>query len=92
MIGKKLWNLSRCRQVICVTHLPQIVAFADAHFRVQKETCGGRTLAILENLEGESRIEEMAIMIAGQRFTENAVSNARGVVQQAEAWKHADNS
>ncbi|MCX8125936.1 MAG: DNA repair protein RecN, partial [Dehalococcoidia bacterium] len=65
VIGRKLWQLARNRQVICVTHLPQIAAFADAHYRVFKETREGRTLSILSRLDDESRVKELAAMLTG---------------------------
>ncbi len=87
IIGKKLWILAQKRQVVCVTHLPQIAAFADAHFSVRKEASGARTLSILDNLEGKSRIEELAIMLAGPQYTETSSNNARELMQKAEIWK-----
>lgn len=87
IIGKKLWILARNRQVICVTHLPQIAAFADAHFSVHKVTSGNRTLSILENLDDKSRIKELAVMITGPQCTEISVSNACELIQKAELWK-----
>jgi DNA repair protein RecN (Recombination protein N) len=89
IIGKKLWGLSQNSQVICVTHLPQIVAFADAHFRIHKETSGDRTLAILEELNAESRVEEMAAMISGVQYTESALDSAREIMRKAQMWKEA---
>jgi len=87
IIGKKLWILSKNRQVVCVTHLSQIAAFADAHFSIHKEVSGARTLSMLENLEEESRIKELAIMLAGPQYTETSVKNARELMHKAEIWK-----
>lgn len=87
IIGRKLWGLSRNSQVICVTHLPQIVAFADAHFRIHKEASGDRTLAILEELDGESRVQEMAAMLSGPQCTEASLDNARELVNKVQIWK-----
>ncbi|MFC2003339.1 hypothetical protein ACFLV4_05285 [Chloroflexota bacterium] len=87
IIGKKLWVLAQDRQVVCVTHLPQIAAFADAHFGVRKEVSGARTLSMLESLEDESRIEELAIMLAGPQYTETSSNNAVELMQKAETWK-----
>jgi len=87
IIGKKLWILARSRQVVCVTHLPQIAAFADAHFSVHKEASSARTLSKLENLDGESRIKELAIMLAGLQYTETSLRNAQELVHKAEKWK-----
>ena len=87
MIGKKLWILAQNHQVICVTHLPQIAAFADAHFSVHKITSGDRTLSILETLQGESRTRELAVMLAGNKYTEASLTHARELTQKAENWK-----
>jgi len=89
IIGKKLWLLAQNRQVICVTHLPQIAAFADAHYSVHKEVSGARTLSMLETFRGETRIKELATMLAGPQYTETSLDNARELMQKAEIWKEA---
>ena len=89
VIGKKLWALAQNRQVICVTHLPQIAAFADAHYGIRKEAVGERTLSMLETLEGERRTEELAAMIGGRQYTETSLNNARELIQKVEGWKQA---
>jgi DNA repair protein RecN (Recombination protein N) len=86
IIGKKLSALARNRQVVCVTHLPQIAVFADAHFSVHKETSHNRTISILEPLEGDARIEEIAVMLSGH--TAISVKNSRELMSQAEKWKN----
>ena len=87
MIGKKLWALAQNRQVICITHLPQVAAFADAHYSVHKDSAGTRTLSMLQTLQGESRIEEIAVMLAGPQYTETSLNDARELVQKAEIWR-----
>jgi len=87
IIGKKLSSLARNHQVVCVTHLPQIAAFADAHFSVHKELAGARTLSLLESLEDEARLKELAIMLGGAQYTETALTNARELIHKAESWK-----
>ena len=87
VIGKKLRELSRNRQVVCVTHLPQIAAFADAHYNVHKETSGSRTLSKIEPLKGESRVEEIAAMLAGPNYTNTSLDTARELMQKAEMSK-----
>ena len=87
VIGRKLWNLSRHHQVICVTHLPQIAAFADAQYRVSKQTIGERTVSTIETIQGEARTNELAVMIAGQRYTPAALGAARELIEKAENWK-----
>lgn len=87
VIGKKLWTLARNHQTICVTHLPQITAFADAHYRVNKEISGDRTVSRLEVLTGNARTEEMAAMLAGSQITETSLKNACELMEKAEEWK-----
>jgi DNA repair protein RecN (Recombination protein N) len=87
IIGRKLSSLARNHQVVCVTHLPQIAAFADAHFSVHKELAGERTLSLLESLEDEARLKELAIMLAGAQYSQTALTNARELRHKAESWK-----
>jgi DNA repair protein RecN (Recombination protein N) len=87
VIGRKLWKLAQHHQVICVTHLPQIAAFADAQYRVSKKTARDRTVSTIESLQGEAREKELAMMIGGQQFTESALKAARELIDKAEAWK-----
>jgi DNA repair protein RecN (Recombination protein N) len=87
VIGRKLWKLSRSHQVVCVTHLPQIAAFADAHYSVSKQTVGDRTVSTIETLQEEVRLKELAVMIAGAQYTDSSLNAARELIQKAEAWK-----
>ncbi len=87
IIGKKLWILSRSHQVVCVTHLPQITAFADAHYCVHKVAAGNRTLSVLEDLDEESRVKELAIMLSGPQYTKTSLNNAGELIKNAHAWK-----
>ena len=89
VLGKKLWRLGQRHQVICVTHLPQIASFADAHFGVHKKVTGERTLSILQNLEGEARLKELTLMLAGPDYSKVSERNAKELVQKTEAWKKA---
>ncbi len=87
VIGRKLWKLAQNHQVICVTHLPQIAAFADAQYRVTKQTARDRTVSTIEPLKGEGREKELAMMIGGASYTESALQAARELIAKAEAWK-----
>jgi len=87
VIGRKLWKLARNHQVICVTHLPQIAAFADAQYRVSKKTARDRTVSTIGPLRGEEREKELAMMIGGSSYTESALQAARELIAKAEAWK-----
>lgn len=86
-VGRKLWRLGQGHQVICVTHLPQIAAFADAHFNVQKVTSGDRTVSTLESLDEKAKIGELAAMLSGPNLTDTSLRNARELVTRAARWK-----
>ena len=92
IVGKKLWILAQNRQVVCVTHLPQIAAFADAHFTVHKETTDARTVSVLENLDYQSRLREIAIMLSGIQYTETSLKSARELIHKVEIWKQAQDN
>jgi DNA repair protein RecN (Recombination protein N) len=62
-VGQKLWGLSGNHQVICITHLPQLAGYGDAHFKVEKHVDGERTVTQVSALEGEARVEELAQML-----------------------------
>jgi DNA repair protein RecN (Recombination protein N) len=64
-LGQSLWALARDHQVLVVTHLPQIAAHADAHFRIVKHERNGRTITAIERLDREGRIVELAAMLGG---------------------------
>ena len=85
-MGRVLSEVSRGRQVICVTHLPQIAAFADRHHRVEKRVQAGRTHAGVVLLEaGEERRREVARMIAGATITDSALEHAAALIGAAQA-------
>jgi DNA repair protein RecN (Recombination protein N) len=63
VVGEKLWRLGRQHQVLCVTHLPQLAAFGDLHFRVGKHVEDGRTMTDVEKLDDRLRLEELAQML-----------------------------
>ena len=64
-VARSLWTLARDHQVLCVTHLPQIAAYADAHYRIAKRERDGRTVTDVERLERDEREDELAQMIGG---------------------------
>jgi len=83
VVGEKLWELSRQHQVICITHLPQIAAYAKAHFSVGKEVRAGRTIAYAARLEGPALIEELAVMLSGPVISATHRESARQIWEQA---------
>jgi DNA repair protein RecN (Recombination protein N) len=76
-VGRRLADLASHHQVLCITHLPQIAAFADTHFRVEKLESGTRTLARIERVEGAARVEEIARMAGGEEAGRAAREYAR---------------
>jgi DNA repair protein RecN (Recombination protein N) len=84
-IGERLKRLSTGSQVLAVTHLPQVAAFGDHHFRVSKNSASNRTTTIVEHLPEQERIRELARMLSGSEITETALKHARELRQQVEA-------
>jgi DNA repair protein RecN (Recombination protein N) len=73
--------------VLCVTHLPQIAAHADAQFRIAKRERDGRTVTEIEQLDHEGRIVELAQMLAGDAGGATSLASARELLDRAEAWR-----
>ena len=86
-VGRTLWTLGRRHQVLCVTHLPQIAAHADVHFRIAKRERDGRTVTQVEALDREGRIIELAQMLGGQGGGAATLASARELLDRAEAWR-----
>ncbi len=86
-VAEKLCSVSRRKQVLCVTHLPQIAAFADTHFRVEKVVECERTVTRVQKLAHSERVEELARLMAGVPITDSARKTAEELLEQAEAFK-----
>jgi DNA repair protein RecN (Recombination protein N) len=86
-VGRSLWALARRHQVLCVTHLPQIAAHADAHYRIAKRERDGRTVTEIERLDREGRIVELAQMLGGDAGGSTSMAGARELLDRAEAWR-----
>ncbi len=86
-IGRSLWGLARRHQVLCVTHLPQIAAHADVHYRIAKRERDGRTVTEVERLDREGRIVELAAMLGGDPGDASTLAAARELLDRAEAWR-----
>jgi DNA repair protein RecN (Recombination protein N) len=85
VVGEKLWNLGRTHQVMVITHLPQLAAYGDQHFQVQKIIENGRTLTRLTRLTGEPRTLELAQMFGA--VTEGTIRSAYELLQSAQTFK-----
>jgi DNA repair protein RecN (Recombination protein N) len=83
VVGRKLRNLATGQQVFCVTHLPQVAAWATQHIRVEKLVENGRTTTTVHELDQDGQIQEIARMLAGEQITEAARDHARELIAQA---------
>jgi len=83
VIGQKIHEVARHSQVLCITHLPQISAYADAHYRVHKEVVGERTRIDIRLLNSTERLEEIARMLGGVQITDQARAAAQELIRSA---------
>ena len=84
-VGERLARIARARQVLCVTHLPQVASRGRLHWRVGKSEMNGRTRVSVEPLAAGERVEEIARMIAGRSVTDRARDHARDLLREAAA-------
>jgi DNA repair protein RecN (Recombination protein N) len=83
VIGRKLKDVAKHHQVICITHLPQIAVFADAHYHVSKNVDGGRTRSEIKRLRAEQQRDEIARMLGGIKITDKTRAAAREMLRGA---------
>ena len=83
VVGRYLAEVARHRQVLCVTHLPQVAAHARRHLHVGKKTRGKRTHTFVRQLDLDEQVEELARMLGGKRVTARARANAKELLEQA---------
>ncbi len=86
-VGEKLALTGRFRQVLCVSHLPQIAAMADSQYLIEKREKGGRTYTTVEELDRAGRRREIARLIGGDNITETTTASAEEQLAAADAWK-----
>ena len=86
-VGEKLARLAFDRQVLCVTHLPQIAVMADAHFEILKTVEEGRTFTHINELDIEGRMQEIARLTGGENITISTLTSAREQLDAAGAFK-----
>jgi len=82
-VARKLADIGRRCQVICVTHLPIIASLADAHLHIRKEVVKGRTYTRVERIEADDKVEEIARMLTGKDITRISREHARELLEQA---------
>jgi DNA repair protein RecN (Recombination protein N) len=80
-LGRKLQRLAEGGQILAVTHLPQVACFADVHFKVSKKVDKGRTRVQVDELTADTRVEEVARMLAGSEVTRLSLSHARELIE-----------
>ncbi|MBB5329248.1 DNA repair protein RecN (Recombination protein N) [Edaphobacter lichenicola] len=82
-VGRKLKTLSKGQQVLCITHLPQIAAFGDQHFLIEKTERKGRTQTEVRRMEDSERTQEIARMLSGAKLTETSLKHAEHLLQSS---------
>jgi DNA repair protein RecN (Recombination protein N) len=87
-VAEKMADVARHKQVLCVTHLPQIAAMADTHFSVEKGERNGRTYTKVEHLGTQGREEELARLIGGATVTDALRKSAQELLHQAENYRN----
>ena len=88
-VGRLLWRLARDHQVVCVTHLPQIAAYADGHLRIEKTERDGRTTTHIAPLDPGERRHELAQMLGGERGAEATLAAADELLARAATVREA---
>src|SRR5260221_962 len=82
VVGRKLRRLGAAFQVLCITHLPQIAAYADTHFEIDKRVEGGRTRTTVRRLDEPGRVEELARMLGGEAISDGLRGSAREMLAE----------
>ena len=86
-VAEKMARISRRKQVLCVTHLPQLAAMADTHFSVEKGERNGRTYTEVRRLDREQRRQELARLTGGSHLSQTMLDGAEELLAQAEAFR-----
>ena len=86
-VAEKMARISRHKQVLCVTHLPQLAAMADTHFSVEKGEANGRTFTRVQQLNRKQRQMELSRLTGGSHVTETMLQGAEELLSQAEKFR-----
>ena len=86
-VGRKLYEVSRGRQIICVTHLAQVAVFADNHLLIEKKTCDGRTFTNVKSISEDEKVNEIARITSGENKSDVALAGAKELLDFAEKEK-----
>lgn len=84
IVGRKLRSVAKYNQVICITHLPQVAAYATKHYSVEKRVVSGRTISEIHALTNTARVGELARMLGGLNVTDKSKAHAKELLKQAE--------
>lgn len=87
VVGQKLWSLTRTHQVLCITHMPQVAAYADRHLVVGKQVDADRTSTAVTIVEGPSIVAELAAMLGGSPDSPAASATAQELLSRSAEWK-----
>jgi DNA repair protein RecN (Recombination protein N) len=82
VVGRKLRALGSAFQVLCITHLPQIAAYADTHFEIEKRVDRGRTRTTVRRLDEVGRVDELSRMLGGEAITDGLRRSAREMLME----------
>lgn len=86
-VSEKLKQISRSRQILCITHLAQIASMADQHYLIKKQVEDGKTVTSIQELNQEESIRELARILGGMKITDSIVESAREMKELAEQYK-----
>jgi len=81
VVGRKLFEVAKNRQVLCITHLPQVACFGSTHYRIQKKITKGRTITDMVVLKEDERVKEIARMLGGTKVTDVTLANAKELIR-----------
>ncbi len=88
VVGEKIYEISENHQVLCISHLPQIAAFGDSHYAINKYIGKDRAETIISKLSYEERIEEMARLLGGINLTQTTLDHAKEMLIMADNYKN----
>jgi len=80
-VGQALKSLASFHQIIAITHLPQIAAFSDHHYAVEKKTVDGRVVSSIRNLDDRGKVIEVAKLLSGEKVTDASIKSAKELIE-----------
>ncbi|RYZ84295.1 MAG: DNA repair protein RecN, partial [Proteobacteria bacterium] len=83
-VGRKLKSIAKGQQVICVTHLPQVAAFGDVHFFIQKSPKKESVTMEVNELQSKDRVREIARLISGEKISKTSLDHAQQLLKEAQ--------